>query len=115
MRPDNPVKGVERNQEHKRKRYLSGEELARLTEVLAAHEDREAADIVRLLLLTGCRRGEAMARAVGRPRPDGRDLDQAGELHQAAHRSRLAAVGARAAAAGRDTRLGRIPNGYSRP
>ncbi len=61
MRPDNPVKGVERNQEHKRKRYLSGEELARLTEVLAAHEDREAADIVRLLLLTGCRRGEAMA------------------------------------------------------
>ena len=43
-------------------------------------------------------------RAVGRPRPDGRDLDQAGKLHQAAHRSRLAAVGAGAAAAGRDTR-----------
>ena len=30
MRPDNPVKGIERNQEHKRKRYLSGAELARL-------------------------------------------------------------------------------------
>ena len=61
MRADNPVKGVERNQEHKRKRYLSSEELARLTGVLASHEDREAADIVRLLLLTGCRRGEALA------------------------------------------------------
>ncbi len=35
MRPDNPVKGIERNQEHKRKRYLSGDELARLTEALA--------------------------------------------------------------------------------
>jgi integrase len=59
-RPDNPVKGVERNQEHKRQRYLSGEELARLTVALAAHDDRQAANIVRLLLLTGARRGEAL-------------------------------------------------------
>ena len=61
MRPDNPVKGVERNTEHKRKRYLTGDELARLTEALATHEDREAVDIVRLLLLTGARRGEVLA------------------------------------------------------
>jgi integrase len=61
MRPDNPCKGVERNVEHKRKRYLSGDELARLTEVLGAYDDRQAVDIIRLLLLTGCRRGEALA------------------------------------------------------
>ena len=61
MRLDNPVKGIERNQEHKRKRYLSGDELVKLTESLATDTDRQAADIIRLLLLTGCRRGEAMA------------------------------------------------------
>lgn len=57
----NPVKGVERNPEHKRERYLSGEELARLTAVLATHEDQQAANIIRLLILTGARRGEVRA------------------------------------------------------
>ena len=33
----------------------------RLTTALAGHPDRQAADIVRMLLLTGCRRGEALA------------------------------------------------------
>jgi integrase len=61
MRPDNPAKGIERNPEVKRKRYLSGPEMARLTGALAKYPDKQAADIVRLLLLTGCRRGEAMA------------------------------------------------------
>jgi integrase len=61
MRPDNPAKGIERNPEAKRKRYLSGPEMARLTGALAKYPDKQAADIVRLLLLTGCRRGEAMA------------------------------------------------------
>lgn len=57
-RSDNPAKGIERNQETKRRRYLSAEELARLTESLAKHADKQAADIIRLLLLTGARRGE---------------------------------------------------------
>jgi integrase len=63
MRPDgtNPTKGLERNGEVKRKRYLSGDELVRLCKALAKHSDKEAADIIRLLLLTGCRRGEALA------------------------------------------------------
>jgi integrase len=61
LRSDNPCKGIEKNQENKRKRYLSGDELVRLTTALAGHPDRQAADIVRLLLLTGCRRGEALA------------------------------------------------------
>jgi integrase len=61
MRPDNPAKGIERNYEAKRKRYLNGDELARLTGVLAKYPDKQAADIVRLLLLSGARRGEVLA------------------------------------------------------
>lgn len=60
-RTDNPVVGVERNQEQKRKRYLSTDELMRLTAALAGHRDQQAANIVRLLLLTGARKGELLA------------------------------------------------------
>lgn len=60
-RPDNPAKGVERNQEAKRRRYLSPDELGRLTKALTKHSDRQAANIIRLLLLTGARRGEVQA------------------------------------------------------
>lgn len=60
-RPDNPCKGVERNQEEKRHRYLSSAELASLTKALAEYEDQQAANIIRLLLLTGARRGEVQA------------------------------------------------------
>jgi integrase len=61
LRTDNPCKDIERNQEHKRVRYLSGAELARLTAALAKLRDQGAANAVRLLLLTGCRRGELLA------------------------------------------------------
>jgi integrase len=61
MRTDNPVRGIERNQEPKRRRYLSADELGRLTAALADHKDQQAANIVRMLLLTGARRGEALA------------------------------------------------------
>ena len=47
--------------EHSRRRYLKDDELARLVRALATHADKQAADVVRLLLLTGCRRGEALA------------------------------------------------------
>jgi integrase len=60
-RADNPCRGVERNQEPKRHRYLSGDELARLTTALAELPDAAAANAVRLLLLTGARRGELLA------------------------------------------------------
>jgi integrase len=60
MRSDNPVKGVERNTEAKRKRYLSGDELVRLTEALRQHHDQQVANIFRLLLLTGARKGEVL-------------------------------------------------------
>jgi integrase len=60
-RPDNPCKGVERFGEEKRTRYLSGAELDRLTAALDKLPDQSAADAVRLLLLTGARRGELLA------------------------------------------------------
>lgn len=61
MRDDNPVRGVERNPESKRKRYLSGDELARLTRSLAAYPDKQVANIIRLLLLSGARSGEVFS------------------------------------------------------
>ncbi|MER9840318.1 site-specific integrase [Mesorhizobium australicum] len=60
-RTDNPAKGIERNDEQKRHRYLSPAELVKLTEALAALYDQQAANIFRLLLLTGARRGEVQA------------------------------------------------------
>jgi len=60
-RTDNPAKGIERNQEIRRTRYLSGAELGRLTVVLATYEDQQAANVIRLLLLTGARRGEVLS------------------------------------------------------
>ena len=61
MRPDNPCRGTERNYEAKRKRYLSADELNRLLAALATHPDQQVANIFRLLLLTGARRGEVLA------------------------------------------------------
>lgn len=60
-RTDNPAKGIERNDEQKRHRYLSPAELAKLTEALIELKDQQAANIFRLLLLTGSRRGEVQA------------------------------------------------------
>jgi integrase len=60
-RSDNPARGIERNAETKRKRYLKGEELARLTAVLVKQPDRQFANIVRLLMLTGARKSEVLS------------------------------------------------------
>jgi integrase len=60
-RADNPVLGIERNDEHKRHRYLTEAELGRLATVLAECPDVMFANAVRLALLTGARRGELLA------------------------------------------------------
>jgi site-specific recombinase XerD len=60
-RTDNPAKGIERNPEHKRTRYLSSEELVRLSKALAEYPDQKAANIVRMLLLTGSRKDEVLS------------------------------------------------------
>jgi integrase len=61
MCSDNPVKGVERNREQPRERYLVPDDLVRLSAQLAAHPNQASADAVRLLLLTGARRGELLS------------------------------------------------------
>ena len=60
-RETNPVKGIERNVEVPRKRYLSADELKRLIDILDRDSDQQAADILRLLLLTGARKSEVLA------------------------------------------------------
>ena len=60
MRADNPARGIERNHEERRYRYLSLEELTQLIGALALHPNQTAANVVRLLLLTGARKGEVL-------------------------------------------------------
>ncbi len=59
----NPVRGIKRNPDRKMTRFLSREEITRLHRVLDRYVEGSAseaqqADIIRLLLLTGCRRSE---------------------------------------------------------
>jgi integrase len=60
IRADNPCARIERNQEEKRERYLSPAELQRLITALADHPQQSRANVIRLLLLTGSRRGEVL-------------------------------------------------------
>ena len=61
MRSNSPVRGVTRNQEIKRRRYLSGDELNHLTKALAIYHNVEVTDAIRLLLLTGARKSEVLS------------------------------------------------------
>ena len=59
----NPVRGIRRNPGRKMTRFLSREEIARLHRVLDRYaagsaSQAQQADIIRLLLLTGCRKNE---------------------------------------------------------
>ena len=65
LRPDgsNPCRHVKKFKEEKRQRFLSGEELARLGQVLTeveadGSESRSVVTAIRLLILTGCRLAE---------------------------------------------------------
>jgi integrase len=58
---ENPTKGIERNPEHPRARYLDRAEVERLLAILATHPNQLAANAVRLLLLTGARRNEVLS------------------------------------------------------
>lgn len=60
-REDNPARGIERAHEEKRERFLSPAEICRLGKALAAHAERTSANAIRLLLLTGARRSEALS------------------------------------------------------
>lgn len=60
MRTDNPALGFTRSPEQPRERYLSKDEINRLSSALADHPNRRGGDVIRLILLTGARRGEAL-------------------------------------------------------
>ena len=59
----NPCAGIRRYRRQGRERFLSITEIRRLGEVLARHEagHPQATAIIRLLLLTGCRKGEIVS------------------------------------------------------
>lgn len=64
--PDNPVRRVRKLSAAKRERFLSEDEVGRLLDVVKTRETQRAlsgehADIIRVLLLTGARRGEINA------------------------------------------------------
>jgi len=59
-RIDNPAKGIVKFHEDRRERWLTVEELGRLDRALNEYHDQNAADVIRMLLLTGSRRGEVL-------------------------------------------------------
>jgi integrase len=61
----NPVKGVDRNHEEPRSTYLDEVQLEQLLKALDTHTSKTAANLIRLLILTGCRSGEAFAMTWG--------------------------------------------------
>ena len=62
MRPDNPCKGIERMPEAKRRRYLAGDELARLMRALANHSDQQVAKCLSPTLADRCEEGRSSGR-----------------------------------------------------
>ena len=56
----NPATAIERNAEAKRDRYLDATEVTRLLVALSAHRNQQSANVIRLALLTGARRGELL-------------------------------------------------------
>jgi integrase len=60
LRSDNPAASFIRNAESPRERFLDHQEIGRLSEALAAHPNQRMANVIRLLMLTGARRGEVL-------------------------------------------------------
>jgi integrase len=56
----NPASGVRRNPEDKRSRYLDKNEIAVLAHALNDHPEQASANAIKLLMLTGARRGEVL-------------------------------------------------------
>lgn len=56
---ENPFKGIETNPENRRRRYFSQAEIVAIGKALNSYPFQTAADCIRLIMLTGCRPGEA--------------------------------------------------------
>ncbi len=59
-RVNNPCQGIEKFPEEKRQRYLTADEISRLIEALAEYPHQTSVNAIRLLMLTGARRGEVL-------------------------------------------------------
>lgn len=59
-RTSNPASGVHKNSEEKRERFFSDDEINRLRIAIAQETDRDGADAIELLLLTGSRKSEVL-------------------------------------------------------
>ncbi len=57
---ENPASGVRKNPEEKRSRYLNKTEIAALIRALNEHSEPMSANAIKLLMLTGARRGEVL-------------------------------------------------------
>ena len=57
---DNPASGVRKNAEEKRNRFLNRTEIAALAQALNDHTEPVSANAIKLLMLTGARRGEVL-------------------------------------------------------
>jgi integrase len=57
---ENPAKGIQRYPEEKRERWLQPDGLTRLHEALNGYSDQLASNAIRLILLTGSRKGEVL-------------------------------------------------------
>ena len=63
VRPDNPAAKFHRNVENEREVFLTPDQIGHIAAAIDVHTNQRAADVVRLILLTGARKGEArMAR-----------------------------------------------------
>lgn len=60
LRPDNPCARISKAPEEKRETFLKPDEIGRLVEALDKHPEKISAAAIKLMLLTGCRRGEAL-------------------------------------------------------
>ncbi len=59
-REDNPASGVRKNAEEKRNRYLNRNEISALARAVHEHNEPVSANAIKLLMLTGARRGEVL-------------------------------------------------------
>lgn len=57
----NPVSGIKKFPEHKRERYLTEDEIKKLSEVLNEENDQMNVNVVKLILLTGSRKTEVLS------------------------------------------------------